>query len=330
MRRADLHRGGQVGRMVHLMFVRRVFLMLSAVALVTACGTAAQGNDTDVPDTVPIGELPPASVTDGAASDDSSSTVLRTTVPLAPGEQIGALAGGNRVIVIGDSVLASTSRRYSNDMCEALVPLGWQVELDAETGRFVEFGHEVLDARLSAGWDASVILLGNNYREDQAEYREQLERMVQRLSPQPVVLLTVSEFTPSRAEVNQVIFDLAGIYENVLIVDWGVTSAADASLTGGDGLHLSDQGRVAIAQQVALALGTASGEGRCLTTSFDDDSSGGVSGTTTSTTTRRNNPTQTTRAPQPPTTKAPQPPTTKATEPPTTDAPPATDPPPTG
>jgi len=296
------------------MFARRVFLLLSAVALVAACGPAAEGSEPDVPDTVPIGELPPVSATVGEAS----STVLRTTVPLAPEEQVGALVAGNRVIVIGDSVLASTSRRYSNDMCEALVPLGWQVELDAETGRFVEFGHDVLDQRLSAGWDASVILLGNNYRNDPAEYREQLERMVQRLSPQPVVLLTVSEFTASRADVNQVIFDLAGIYENVLIVDWGVTSAADPSLTGGDGLHLTDGGRIAIAQQVALALGTTpGGEGGCLTTSFDDDSSGTVEGTTT--TVKRTNNT--------PTTKASQPTTTQATEPPTTEEPPPTDPP---
>ena len=31
---------------------------------------------------------------------------------------------GNRVILIGDSVMASTSRRYCNNMCEALVPAG--------------------------------------------------------------------------------------------------------------------------------------------------------------------------------------------------------------
>ena len=323
------------------MFVRRVFLLLGAVALVAACGPAVEGSNTDLPDTVPIGELPPASPTVAGSADDTPSTVLRTTVPLDPDEQVGALAAGNRVIVIGDSVMASTSRRYSNDMCQALVPLGWEVEVDAETGRFVEFGHEVLDERLSAGWDASVILLGNNYRDDQGEYRQELERMVQRLSPQPVVLLTVSEFRPSRAQVNQVIFDLAGTYDNVLVVDWGATTGADPSLTGVDGLHLSEAGRVALAQQVALALGpTPGGEGRCLTTSFQDDSSGGVDAVVT--TVRSNNSTQTTRAPSttkvpttqaPSTTKVPttQAPTTQVTQPPTTvpEEPPPTDPPPT-
>lgn len=299
------------------MFFRRVFSLLALVAVGAACGQAGSTGESVVPDTVPIGELPPSLAPSSVAAE---TTVVRTTVPLTPDEQIGALVGGNRVIVIGDSVMASTAKRYSGDMCAALVPLGWQVELDAETGRFIEFGHEVLDARLSAGWDASVILLGNNYRDDQARYREELERMVQRLSPNPVVLLTVSEFTPSRAQVNQVIFDLAEIYANVLIVDWGATTAADPTLTGGDGLHLSTEGRAALAQQVALALGTApSPDGQCLTTSYDDDSTGPVDGTTT--TVRRNN-RPTTSQGQPASTNPP------ATDPPppVTD-PPATDPP---
>ena len=89
---------------------------------------------------------------------------------------MGAKVKGNRVIIIGDSVMASTSRRYGNTMCGALVPLGWQVELDAETSRFIQFGNKVLDKRLSAGWDASVILLGNNYGGDQDHLPEGIWR----------------------------------------------------------------------------------------------------------------------------------------------------------
>lgn len=308
------------------MFFRRVVSLLAIVAVGAACGQAASSGDSEVPGTVPIGELPPSLA---SSSVEPGTTVVRTTVPLTPDEQIGALVGGNRVIVIGDSVMASTARRYSGDLCAALVPLGWQVELDAETGRFVEFGHDVLDARLAAGWDASVILLGNNYRDDQPRYREELERMVQRLSPQSVVLLTVSEFTPSRAQVNQVIFDLAETYANVLIVDWGATTAADPTLTGGDGLHLTTQGRAALAQQVALALGTApSPDGQCLTTSYDDDSTGPVEGTTTTVkrTTRPSTSQGGSGSTNPPATNPPatNPP---ATDPPATDPPSATDPP---
>ena len=159
---------------------------------------------------------------------------------------------GNRVILIGDSVMASTSQRYGGEMCAALVPLGWQTEVDAETGRFIDFGDEVLDSRLAAGWDVSVILLGNNYGDNQDVYREYLDAMVARLSPQPVVLLTVTEFKPSRAQVNAVIFEMAQKYPNVVVLDWAAVTAADRRSPGDDGLHLAQAGREALAEQVAL------------------------------------------------------------------------------
>ncbi len=264
------------------MFFRRVTLLLCAVALATACGTTAASTGTTPPATLPIGELPSSIVPSG--SDGSATTVRRTTTTLSPEDQIGAKTNGNRVILIGDSVMASTSRRYTDDTCKALVPLGWQVELDAETSRFIDFGNKVLDTRLSAGWDASVILLGNNYDGNQEAYRKGLEHMVTRLSPNPVVLLTVTEFTPSRQQVNEVIHEMADKYPNVLIVDWAATTADDPSLTGGDGLHLTNSGRQALAENIALALGEAPEQpGKCLDTSYKDDSNGSVNGSTTTT-----------------------------------------------
>jgi hypothetical protein len=166
-------------------------------------------------------------------------------------------------------------------MCAALMPLGWQVELDAETSRFIQFGNKVLDKRLSAGWDASVILLGNNYGEDQDVYRRELEKMVTRLSPNPVVLLTVTEFTPSRTQVNDVIREMATKYPNVQIVDWAASTADEPAFLAGDGLHLSNFGREGLATNVAFALGQAPvTPGKCLATSFTNDSGGPVTGTT--------------------------------------------------
>lgn len=302
------------------MFLRRVTLLLCVAASLTACGAGAAATDGTAP-SLDVGELPDAT-SDSAAPPESGS--VRSTTTLSPEDQIGARSAGNRVILIGDSVMASTSRRYSNDMCNALVPLGWQVEVDAETGRFVTFGNDVLDTRLAAEWDASVILLGNNYREDQNGYRKELERMVQRLSPQPVVLLTVSEFTPSRAEVNEVVFEMAAKYDNVLVVDWATTTADDPSLTGGDGLHLTTAGRVALAENVALALGEAPERpGKCLITDYTDDSSGPVEGTTTvpgkpSRTTTTQGGSSDTSAPPATDPPATDPPTTAASVPPVT------------
>lgn len=261
------------------MLLRRVLVILGALALVAACGTAASEAPSPSDGTVPVGALPgtlvPTSTTDPALS----STPFRTTTPISPDAQVGARVHGNRVILIGDSVMASTASRYGGQMCDALVPLGWQAEVDAETSRFIEFGDKVLDQRLSAGWDAAVILLGNNYRGDQQEYLLYLDHMIRRLSPAPVVLLTVTEFDPSRAKVNEVIFNMAELYDNVIIVDWAATTAADDSLTVADGLHLTDAGRKSLALHVALALGEAPVKpGACLPSTFTDDSGGGVTG----------------------------------------------------
>ena len=78
--------------------------------------------------------------------------------------------------MIGDSIMASTSRRYGGEMCQELVPRGWEVEMDAETGRFVDFGDRVLDSRLDAEWDVAVVMLGNNYGADKAVFEEYLTR----------------------------------------------------------------------------------------------------------------------------------------------------------
>lgn len=297
------------------MLFRRVALLSASILAIAACGAAANDGESAAGQPSPLrpGSLPPTFVPVPPAEagfESTSSTLPRTTVPLSPDALVGARVSGNRVLLIGDSVLAGTARRYSDDMCEALVPLGWQVELNAETARFVEFGDVVLDARLSAGWDAVVILLGNNYRGVQADFADAMTTMVERLAPRPVVLLTVSEFTPSRVQVNEVIFELAATYAHVVVVDWGAITAADGSLTGADDLHLTDSGRVALAAEVAQAMGPAPVEpGRCLPTEFDDDSSGSVDPATTTTTIRRTNRTTTSTA-------ATQPPTTPPTTPP--------------
>ena len=262
------------------MFLRRIALLLGLLAVATACGSAAS-QGVDPPDTAAVGGLPNQESTSSTIAE-STSTVVRTTIPIEPNAQVGANVPGNRVLLIGDSVMASTSQRYGGEMCAALVPLGWQTEVEAETGRFIDFGDEVLDSRLAAGWDVSVILLGNNYGDNQDVYRQYLDAMVARLSPQPVVLLTVTEFKPSRAQVNAVIFEMAAKYPNVVVLDWAAVTAATRSLTGGDGLHLTQSGRESLAAHVSLVLGQAPVQpGKCLASDFRDDSAGSPDGPTT-------------------------------------------------
>ena len=168
----------------------------------------------------------------------------------AGGAALRDLVEGQRVLMIGDSIMASTSSRYGGEMCSELVPRGWQVEMNAESGRFVDFGDRVLDARLDADWDVAVVMLGNNYGADKAVFEDYLDDIVDRLAPRPTVLLTVTEFRPDRVDVNEAIYEIAAENDNVRVLDWAAETAADPALVGGDGLHLSNLGRVRYADLV--------------------------------------------------------------------------------
>ncbi len=283
-------------------------------------------------DTEVVGASDP--VTASVATSSSSTTTL------VPAVTIGSLVAGNRLLMIGDSITASAAERYGGEFCKTLVPLGWQVEVDAEPSRFVDFGSQVLDKRLAAKWDAAYVFLGTNYLGDQQSYRKQLEKIVQRLSPMPVVLLTVTDFAANRQEVNDVITLVATEFPNVHVIDWGSIAGADAAtILRGDGIHLTNSGRATLASNVAAVLGQAPVQpGGCLSTVFTNDSGGNVNGSdtpppkkvgATNTTVK----TQPTVAGGTPTTKPPSPTTPPVTppptqQPPTTLAPPSTVPPP--
>jgi lysophospholipase L1-like esterase len=181
---------------------------------------------------------------------------------------IGDLADGNRLFILGDSILEATTPEYGGLMCSSLVPHRWSVETDAQTGRDAAGGLQVLQDRIDQGeqWDASVVMLGNNYRDDPGQFDEQLGEILDLLSPGPVLLLTVTEFEDIQAQVNEVIRAEAAKRDNVRLLDWAARTANDDSLVGDDGLHLTDKGRVAIVAMIRLALGDApiSGLGQCL------------------------------------------------------------------
>ncbi|MEO5724789.1 MAG: hypothetical protein ABIQ39_07125, partial [Ilumatobacteraceae bacterium] len=180
-------------------------MLAACTVMLVACGSAGAASVPASATVSGVGVLPG---TEGTTTSDRTSVLTTggvstssSGVTVLVGGPVGLRASGNRILMIGDSVLASTSSRYTNDMCNVLVPLGWQVEIDAEVGRFIDFGAKVLDDRLSAGWDAAVVFLGSNYNNDLLSYTQALDRLVRRLSPNPVVLVTVSEFDPSRIAV---------------------------------------------------------------------------------------------------------------------------------
>jgi hypothetical protein len=223
--------------------------------------------------TAPEETAPPTTARRTTTTTEQRNTT--TTEPRPDTRPVGRIADGNRLLMIGDSILASTAQRYTGEMCASLVPLGWSVELDAETGQGVEFGNEVLDKRLSAGWDAAVVFLGNNYPGQPQAFADQLRYIIARLAPRPTVLVTVSQNEPRQAEVNYIIRSIAKDFDQVRVLDWAAATEANDDLTVGDGLHPTDAGRLVLVSMITGELGRAPRDSdwrpMCLPTQFTDD-----------------------------------------------------------
>lgn len=224
-----------------------------------------------------VGDLPGILTSDGGLG---ALAEMNRSELLAARPEVGMadLVVGPRVMLIGDSIFASASRRHSGEICAALTPLGFDVEVNAEVGRFVEFGERVLERRLrpDAGvdWDAVIISLGSNFGGDLGAYRARLIRILDKLDPRPVLLFTVSEFKSDRIRLNDVIVEMVRMYPNVFVVDWSAIVGRDPSLLHRDRLHLTQAGRDQMAAEMVRALGThsMSRPGKCLPTEFSDDS----------------------------------------------------------
>lgn len=251
----------------------RAALAGAALVLLAACGgTAATDANAGTNTVAGVGHLPTETIPAVTFPADLS---VDFTLPAIQAEPSGAKAAGNRLLMVGDSLFAGISRRYTNEACTQLVPLGWEVSVEAEPSRAVDFGAKVLDARLDEGWDAVVIELGTNYGGNEEGYFEILEGMLDDLGDRPVVLLTTTMHQPEQREVNDVIAFLAAARDNVSVVDWEGISELPGVLSG-DGVHPTPKGQVVMVAAIAQLLGDAPlpTSGACLGSEFTNDSSG--------------------------------------------------------
>lgn len=256
-----------------------------AAVLLAACGATAEGGNTTsvavetVPTVPNVGALPAPldlpETTMVETTAETVDTVAATTTTVAPFD-----AAGNRILMLGDSILASTSKRYSNTMCQALVPLGWQVRIEAEVSRPVHFGVDVMRAIGDEDWDAGVVFLGTNPSGDANEFMKQLNRIILDFGDVPVALVTISEYRDTVRPINDVIEAMPDVYDNVSVIDWNALTDGRADLLWEDGIHPTTEGRELLAAAVAERVGAApeGSEGRCLDSSFTDDSAGTIDG----------------------------------------------------
>ena len=248
----------------------RSAVLVALLLIAVACGssdsdgattTAANGT------VAGIGNLPDQVSTTTVDPSSETSAPIQSR-PLTVGE----LSNGPRLLMIGDSIFAAVSRRYSNMACDRLVPMGWQVAVEAERGRFIDLGLRIVKKKLPQGFDAAVLFLGTNYGKKQDVYKEYLDKILDELAPRPVIILTATEYKPFMQEVNAVIEEQVRTRDNLWLVDWREISKTPGVLWR-DGIHPVDAGNVVLMDSIIEVLGNAPGNdpGECLKVEFKED-----------------------------------------------------------
>jgi hypothetical protein len=271
---------------------RRGLVVLGVVLALAACGDEDQEvspTRLDVPETVAIGVLPePLSDAPTLPSPPAPPTTAppATTAPIQPTDEpidgpIGEVVSGNRVLLIGDAVLASAAPSSDGLMCEGLVLFGWEAEIDARSDSGLDFADEVLEARLDpdggTDWDVVALSFGSEVDGSDADVVEtfaaDLEALLERLAPRPTVLFTLLEVDEGRSAINEVIRDSVESRPNVVIVEFSDAGDDGVALLEDDGVTLTEDGMKRLSIRTAAAFGKAPGEsdGECLPSEFDNE-----------------------------------------------------------
>ncbi len=256
--------------------LRSILGLCAVAALTSSCAGAGGSGLTELKF---VGRIPGINSAGGSLVVDG----VKANLSSLEGATLGSRAAGNRVLVIGDSILAGTASRYGGAMCAALVPSGWEVAVEAEAGQMIGFGRTVVRDRINEGWDAAVVFLGTNFGGSKENYERDLVRIVESLAPRPTLLLTATLFRDSMQQVNDVIRVVASKNSHVSVLDWG-TASVQPGLLNKDRVHPTDAGRAVLVASIASALGSAPEvPGKCLASKYTDDSlvGGGVMPSTT-------------------------------------------------
>lgn len=246
--------------------LRTLSLVLAFCGLATSCMGSASGSA--VLSLANVGRIPGINSVGGSLIVNG----VRANLASTEGPALGTLVSGNRLLVLGDSILAGTASRYGGAMCSALEPLGWKVAVEAEAGQMIGFGRTVLRDRIYEGWDAAVVFLGTNYGGNAKTYETDLTAIVTSLAPRPTLVLTTTLFRSTMQQVNEIIRVVASKNSNVTVLDWG-TASMQPGLLNKDQVHPTDAGREVLVASIASSFGSApTAPGACLPSKYTDDS----------------------------------------------------------
>jgi hypothetical protein len=269
--------------------------MMAGLAVLTACGdddATTLPSIVDVPETVAMGVLPqqlsdaptlpappPPPTTAPTESATSTPAAMNPDQPIEG--PIGELVDGNRILLVGDSILASAAPRNEGELCDALVLFGWAAEIDAVDDRGIDFASGVLDERLTeAGqqddWDVVAFAFGSDVDGTDADavaaFGSELAALIERVAPRPVLLYTLVDVGADRAAVNDVIRQQPQSHQNALVIEFSDAGDDGVAVVDDSGRTLTDDGMKRFSIRTAAAVGDApgDGEGACLPSDYDD------------------------------------------------------------
>ena len=255
-------------------------LALALTALAACAGSATEAPSfVAVPETVAIGGMP------GPLSDTTVPTLPEVTLPTTTStteverEPIsGSLVDevlGYRVLLVGDTPMAATTPRAGGVMCDVVTGFGWDIEIEAEPGRSIDFAERVLVELPEDDWDIVGLMFGHHLQSTVADFERTLDTLLDRLAPRPVILYTVTELGEEQVEVNRILRQRQRSWPNVVIVEWAEATALEPDLLLDDGGPApSDEGAGRLALFTAALLSRTPGDqpGTCLESVFTDDS----------------------------------------------------------
>jgi lysophospholipase L1-like esterase len=158
------------------------------------------------------------------------------------------------VFVLGDSVILGAQ----SDLPAALP--GWTTIVDAQESRLTGRAAEVVDARRGEIDRVAVVMVGHNSGagEDHATH---IRRVLASLAGvERVVWVTAAEWGPGQVEFNAALREVAPEHPGLHVADWARYNAAFPAYTY-DGLHLTPEGRAAMAALIAGYVGPVPPEG---------------------------------------------------------------------
>jgi lysophospholipase L1-like esterase len=156
-----------------------------------------------------------------------------------------------RVVLIGDSVMAAMSPDVTDAARRVLGAAGWDVMIDAAESRSTLAGVDVVRQLRPQITDTAVIMLGHN--DSSSGFRHRAAAVMQALSGvRHVYWLTMK--LPRYRVADAALVDLTNAFSNLHLVDWA--RRAQPAWTAGDGLHLSTAGAVEMAKLILATIGS--------------------------------------------------------------------------